>query len=60
MNAEEPRMMEWRTGTTRRFTHSNFVSPIRAALASARFIPALRNGRPIAVRVRQRVAFQVR
>ncbi len=43
-----------------RFTHPDFVPPIRAAMASARFIPAQRNGRPIAVRVRQRVAFQVR
>jgi TonB family protein len=43
-----------------RFTHPDFVPPIRAALASARFIPAQRSGGAIAVRVRQRVAFQVR
>ena len=42
------------------FTHPEFVPPIREALAGVRFTPARRAGAPVAVRVRQRIVFEIR
>jgi len=42
------------------FTHPDFVPPIREALAGVRFTPARRAGAPVAVRVRQRIVFEIR
>jgi TonB family protein len=42
------------------FTHPDFVPPIREALAGVRFTAALRAGAPVAVRVRQRIVFEIR
>ena len=42
------------------FTHPDFVPSIREALAGVRFTPGQRAGAPVAVRVRQRIVFEIR
>jgi periplasmic protein TonB len=41
------------------FTHPDFVPSIREALAGVRFTPGQRAGAPVAVRLRQRIVFEI-